>query len=183
MADAQKPAPQNPAPDVSPRPPFAHGTTEGERFRWVPILGGVVLVAVLVGLLVWFSRGSQKPAAPNPYADNLKFSDVKLAAAQNFVGGTVTYIEGKITNAGEKTVVGATVEAIFRNSLGQVVQRETLPVRVLVFQGPDRDVLDLHTAPLKPGATADFRLSIEGTISTDWNQGYPEMRVVSVSTQ
>jgi hypothetical protein len=178
MADAQKPAPQPPVP-----PPFAPRTAEGESFRWIPILGGVVLVAVIVGLLVWFSRGAQKAPAPNPYADNFKFSDVKLAAAQNFVGGTVTYIEGKITNAGDKTVAGATVEAIFRNSLGQVVQRETLPVRVLVFQGPDRDVVDLRTAPLKPGATADFRLSIEGTISTDWNQGYPEMRVVSVSTQ
>ncbi len=178
MADAQKSAPQAPGPT-----PFAPGTTEGEGFQWMPILAGVVLVAVVLGLLVWFSRGSQKPAAPNPYADNLKFSEIKLSAAQNFVGGTVTYIEGKITNSGDKIVVGATVEAIFRNSLGQVVQRETLPVRVLVWQGPDRDVLDLRSAPLKPGATADFRLSIEGTISTDWNQGYPEMRVVSVSTQ
>jgi hypothetical protein len=178
MADAQKSAPQMPAP-----PPFTPATPGDEGFRWMPILAGVVLVAVVIGLLIWFSRGAQPPAAPNPYTDNLKFSDIKLSAAQNFVGGTVTYIEGKVTNAGDKTVVGATVEAIFRNSLGQVVQREVLPVRVLVWQGPDRDVLDLRTAPLKPGATADFRLSIEGTISTDWNQGYPEMRVASVSTQ
>ncbi len=178
MADAQKPARQASAP-----PPFAPRTTEDEGFRWMPILAGVVLVAVVVGLLIWLSRGSQKPALPNPYVDNLKFSDIKLSAAQNFVGGTVTYIEGKITNAGDKTVVGAMVEAIFRNSLGQVVQRETLPVRVLGWQGPDRDVLDLRSAPLKPGATADFRLSIEGTISTDWNQGYPEMRVVSATTR
>ncbi len=178
MADAQKTAPQAPVP-----PPFTPRSVEGEGFRWMPALAGVVLVAVVLGLLIWFSRGSQKPAAPNPYADNLKFSDIKFSAAQNFVGGTVTYIEGKITNAGDRTIVGATVEAIFRNSLGQVVQREVLPVRVLVWQGPDRDVLDLRTAPLKPGATADFRLSIEGTISADWNQGYPEMRVASVTIQ
>ncbi len=178
MADAQKAAPQTPAP-----PPFGRISAEDDGFRWMPVLAGVVLVAVVVGLLIWLSRGSQKAAIPNPYADNLKFSDLKLSAAQNFVGGTVTYIEGKITNAGDKIVVGDTVEAIFRNSLGQVVQREVLPVRVLAWQGPDRDVLDLRTSPLKPGATADFRLSIEGTISTDWNQGYPEMRVASVATQ
>jgi len=51
-----------------------------------------------------------------------------------------------------------------------------------VFQGPDRDILDLRSAPLKPGASADFRLTIEGSISADWNQGYPEVRISSVST-
>jgi hypothetical protein len=105
-----------------------------------------------------------------------------MAAAQNFVGGTVTYVEGKITNAGDKTVIGAVAEVIFRNSLGEVVQKEHIPIRVLVFQGPDRDILDLRSAPLKPGASADFRLTIEGTISADWNQGYPEVRIASVST-
>jgi hypothetical protein len=113
----------------------------------------------------------------------VKVSDIKLSAAQNFVGGTVTYVEGRITNAGDRTVTGATAEVIFRNSLGEVVQREDIPVRVLVWQGPDRDILDLRSAPLRPGSTADFRLTIEGTISADWNQGYPEVRIVSLSTQ
>jgi hypothetical protein len=103
-----------------------------------------------------------------------------MAAAQNFVGGTVTYVEGKIVNLGDKTVIGATAEVIFRNSLGEVVQKEDVPVRVLAWQGPDRDIVDLRNAPLKPGSVADFRLTIEGNISTDWNQGYPEVKIVSV---
>ena len=88
----------------------------------------------------------------------------------------------QITNTGDKTVSGAVAEVIFRNSLGEVVQKEQIPIRVLVFQGPDRDILDLRSAPLKPGASADFRLTIEGSISADWNQGYPEVRIASVST-
>ena len=162
--------------------PFSPTTPADSPGPWRAILAGVVVVAVLIGLLVWLGGGNRSaPAAPNPYADQLQISNVKMAAAQNFVGGTVTYVDGKITNTGAKTVTGAVAEVIFRNSLGEVVQKEQIPVRVLVFQGPERNILDLRSAPLKPGASADFRLTIEGTISADWNQGYPEVRVASVT--
>ena len=163
--------------------PFSPTTPADSPGPWRAILAGVVVVAVVIGLLVWLGVGNRSaPAAPNPYADQLQISNVKMAAAQNFVGGTVTYVDGKITNTGAKTVTGAVAEVIFRNSLGEVVQKEQIPVRVLVFQGPERNILDLRSAPLKPGASADFRLTIEGTISADWNQGYPEVRIASVST-
>ena len=141
------------------------------------------MVAIVVGLLVWLGGGNRSaPPPPNRYADKLQISNVKMAAAQNFVGGTVTYVEGRIANTGDKTVIGVVAEVIFRNSLGEVVQKEQIPIRVLVWQGPERNILDLRSAPLKPAASADFRLTIEGTISTDWNQGYPEVRIASVST-
>jgi len=173
-------APSQPPLDDTPFSPKLPAESPGP---WRAIIIGVAVVAVLIGLLVWLGSGGRTaPEAPNPYAEQLQISNVKMAAAQNFVGGTVTYVDGKITNTGEKTVTGAVVEVIFRNSLGEVVQKEQIPIRVLVFQGPDRNILDLHSAPLKPGASADFRLTIEGTISADWNQGYPEVRIASVST-
>jgi len=163
--------------------PFSPTTPGGSPGPWRAVVAGVAVVAVMLGLLVWLGGGKRSTAqAPNPYADKLQVSNVKMAAAQNFVGGTVTYVEGRITNTGDKTVSGAVAEVLFRNSLGEVVQKEQIPIRVLVFQGPDRDILDLRSAPLKPGASADFRLTIEGSISADWNQGYPEVRISSVST-
>jgi hypothetical protein len=171
-----------PAGDPPETTPFSSATPAESTGPWRAIIIGVAVVAVLIGLLVWLGSGNRSaPAAPNPYAGQLQISDVKMAVAQNFVGGAVTYVDGKITNAGEKTVSGAVAEVIFRNSLGEVVQREQIPIRVLVFQGPDRNILDLRSAPLKPGASADFRLTIEGTISADWNQGYPEVRIASVT--
>lgn len=163
-------------------PAFSPSTEESQR-PWLAIVAGIAFVVIVLGLLVWFG-GSSRTASQgrNPYADKLQISSVKMAVAQNFVGGTVTYVEGKIANAGDKTVTGAVAEVIFRNSLGEIVQKEQIPIRVLVFQGPDRDILDLRSAPLKPGAIADFRLTIEGKISADWNQGYPEVRVASIST-
>ncbi len=162
--------------------PFSATPTGDSPGPWRAIVAGVAVVAIVVGLLVWLGGGKRSASqAPNPYADKLQVSNVKMAAAQNFVGGTVTYVEGKITNSGDQTVTGGGAEVIFRNSLGEVVQKELIPIRVLVFQGPDRGILDLRSAPLKPGASADFRLTIEGNISADWNQGFPEVRISSVS--
>jgi len=172
MSAAEKPAETPFSPTV---PPDSPGP-------WRAIVAGVAVLVIVLGLLVWLGGGKRSNApAPNPYADKLQISGVKMAAAQNFVGGTVTYVEGRITNTGDKTVSGAVAEVIFRNSLGEVVQKEQIPIRVLVFQGPDRDILDLRSAPLKPGASADFRLTIEGSISADWNQGYPEVRIASLT--
>src|SRR5271167_3736531 len=86
-----------------------------------PILLGVVLVVVVVGVIALITRGSPKSAAtPHPYAANLKLSDLKMSAAENFVGASVTYIDGTVTNTGDKTVTHAAIHVAFRNSLGEV---------------------------------------------------------------
>ncbi len=152
--------------------------------RWRAAVIGIVLIVVVVGLIILLSR-AEKPAAsgPPPYAANLKLSDLKLSAAQNFVGATVTYLDGKITNTGDKTVTGITVEAMFKNSMDQVAQKEILPVHVLQLGGPYPDVLDLGAAPLAPAQTRPFRLTVEGSITTDWNQQYPDLRIVGVQSK
>jgi len=90
-----------------------------------------VIVAALAYVL---SRGhgpgvSTRPAAP-AYAPNLQVADLHLSAAENFVGARVTYLDGKLTNGGTKTVIGAQVEVVFRNTLGEVVDRQMQPIRV-----------------------------------------------------
>lgn len=163
--------------------PFSATTPDDSPGPWRAIAAGAAVLAILIGLLIWLGGGKRSASpAPDPYISKLQVSNVRMAAAQNFVGGTVTYVEGTITNTGDKTATGAVAEVIFRNSLGEIVQKEQIALRVLVFQGPDRDILDLRSAPLKPGASADFRLTIEGSVSADWNQGYPEVRIASVST-
>ena len=61
-----------------------------------------------------------------------------------------------------ETVTGATVEVVFRNSMGQIVQRETLPL-MLYHTGLAGfpDVAPLSAAPLMPNQTRDFRLTFE----------------------
>jgi hypothetical protein len=71
---------------------------------------------------------------------------------------------------------------MFKNSLGQVVQTENLPIRILQTSGPYPDAVDLMLAPLAPHSTRPFRFIVEH-VSADWNQQYPELKIVQVTTR
>lgn len=163
--------------------PFGLPPVEEEGRRWLPLAIGAGLIVLVVGAILIFGR--PKPpavAALDPYAENLRIGDLKLSAAENFVGGTVNYLEGKISNVGNKTVASAVIECVFRNSLGQVVQRENVPLRLLTTRAGVVDVESLAVAPLTPNQTRDFRLTFEH-ISADWDHGYPELRFIHISTK
>jgi hypothetical protein len=149
-----------------------------------PILIGVVIVAVVVGALIFAFRSDQKkPAEPSPYAANLKFSDLKASAAQNFAGATVSYLDGQITNTGNQTIIHAIVQVTFKDDMGQVAQKEELPIHVLRTGGPYDEAVDLNMSPLLPGQTKPFRLTFED-ISAQWNQhSYPDMQVTEVAVK
>jgi hypothetical protein len=103
-------------------------TPEERSSNWLPIAFGVVLVVVVVVIASLLLRTDSKIAnAPPAYAANLKFSDMKMSAAENFVGATVTYLDGTVTNSGDKTVSHAVVSVSFKDSLGQVVQADDVP--------------------------------------------------------
>src|SRR5450759_2017809 len=79
--------------------PNANPATERQESSLRPILIGIVIVGVVVGILALIFRAEQKkPAAPPAYAANLKFSDLKTSAEQNFVGATVSYIAVSYTH-------------------------------------------------------------------------------------
>ena len=163
--------------------PNINPTTERQESSLRPILVGIVIVGIVVGILALIFRAEQKkPVAPPAYAANLKFSDIKTSAAQNFVGATVSYIDGAITNTGDKTVIHAVAQITFKDELGQTAQREELPIRVLRTGGPYDEAVDLNLSPLAPGQRKPFRLTFEN-ISAQWNHAYPELQIMQVSTR
>lgn len=160
--------------------PNVNPTAEPAESSLRPVLIGIVIVAVVVGILALILRSEQKkPAAPSPYAANLKFSDLKASAAQNFAGATVSYLDGTITNVGNQTVIHAAVQVTFRDDMGQTAQREELPIRVLRTGGPYDEAVDLNLSPLLPGQSKPFRLTFEN-ISNQWNHAYPDLQVTQV---
>jgi Protein of unknown function (DUF2393) len=137
----------------------------------------VIAVAVIMALLL---RSQPKSASgPPPYAASLKLSDFKMSAAENFVGATVSYVDGTVTNAGGKTVTHAIVEVRFKDDMGQLAQREEIPMQVLKTSGPYPEAVDFGVSPLGPGQSQPFRLTFE-SISAQWNRQYPDIQVTDV---
>lgn len=148
--------------------------------NWLAIGIGIALVViVVVGASLLLRTDSRIANPPDPYAANIKFSDLKMSAAENFVGSTVTYLDGTVTNGGDKTVTHASVSVSFRDSLGQIVQAEDVPLRILQTSGPYPEAVDLSVAPLVSAQSKPFRLTFEH-VSADWNHEYPELRVTEV---
>ena len=147
------------------------------------IVGAVVLViAIMVGIAFLLREPPRRVAPPSPYITQLKLSDFKMSAAENFIGHTVSYIDGSITNTGDKTVTRVMVEVNFQDSIGQLAQREELPLRVIRANGAYNEPVDLNVAPLSPGQSAPFRLTFD-SISQQWNRQYPQIRITDATTK
>jgi hypothetical protein len=163
--------------------PRLNPTTEKETSAVRPILIGIVLLGVVVAILALILRSEQpKPAAPPAYAVNLKFLNLQTSAAQNFVGATVSYLDGTVSNTGDKTVSHAVVQITFKDDMGQTAQREEVPIRVLRTGGAYDEAVDLSVSPLAPGQSKPFRLTFEN-ISAQWNHAYPDLQITQMTTK
>jgi hypothetical protein len=154
---------------------------DSSRLIILAAVAGVIAVTLVIAFLL---REPPRLAKTVPaYATNLKFSDFKMSAAENFVGSTVSYIDGTVTNSGDKTVTRIVLDVVFKDELGQVAQDEPdAPLRVLKTSGPYPEAVDLSVAPLGPGQSQPFRLTFDH-ISAQWNRQYPEIRITDLTVK
>src|SRR6185437_13112342 len=130
---------------------------ESDTTNWTPIIVGAALVAAVIILLVLVGRSSasNNSTPTDPYLAQLQLSNLHMATAESFAGGSVTYIQGTITNTGNKKVSDARVQILFKNSLGEIAQKETLPVMVVLPNVPYVDYGPMAQAPLASGKSSD----------------------------
>ena len=145
------------------------------------IIGLVLVVAVVAGIAIVGRNSANNANAADPYSSKLQMGDIKLSAADNFVGSTVTYMDFDLKNTGNQTLAGGQVEAQFKNTMGEVVQKETLPLNVLTQNqlGGYPDLTSLSMSPIPPGQSKTIRLTLEH-VSSDWNQSYPDIRFMNL---
>jgi len=158
--------------------------TEGDRdtSRLIIMIAVTVVIGGALGLAFLLREPPKAARQPSPYIANIKLSNFKMSAAENFIGATVTYIDGEITNAGDKTVTRVMVQVNFEDSMGQLAQREELPMRVVRTNGAYLEPVDLNVSPLGPGQTAPFRLTFD-SVSAQWNHQYPPITIMDVQVK
>jgi hypothetical protein len=158
-------------------------TDERDSSRRIIFLAvAVVLVVAVVAALLLRTEPKAASGLPPAYAANLTLSDFKMSAAENFVGATVSYIDGTVNNTGAKTVTHAAVQVLFKDDMGQIAQKEEVPLRALRSSGPYPEAVDLSVSPLAPGQSQPFRLTFE-SISAQWNHQYPDIQVIDVTAK
>ena len=186
MSGSPTPPTNNNAPELFAPPPPPE---DSSRRTLIGLVCGIL--GIVIALVVIFSHGgrnsspSQNPNEPTPlalYAANLPLTNTHMSTATVPAGGKLYYIEGEVQNTGKQTITGATVELLFKDSLGKIAQRETEPLRVVIATEPALDTTDLAHAPLAPGQSRQFRITIEH-VSNDWNGEYPELRIIRTSSK
>lgn len=151
------------------------------------MVAAAVVILVIGVIILVVGRGKTPTvtpisATPDPYAANLPITDLKMSESSNLAGGKVTYIDGHITNNGNKTVTGIAAQILFRNVANEVAQNETQQVKWIRTRDPYIDLEPVSAAPLKPGEGRDFRMIFD-TVAPSWNGAYPEIRIVQVTTK
>lgn len=151
--------------------------------NWMPVgiaLGVVALV--FVGPVLTVGRRRAATEMDSAYAQQVRLGSFAMSESSNFAGGKITYLDGTVTNAGTKTLVGTRVRVLFRNAAGEVSQNMSMPLNLIRTREPYIDTEPMAQAPLKPGESREFRLIFD-QVTTDWDGQYPQVTVVGAATR
>ena len=171
-------------------PGFLASQQTRDATSWLPWI--IAAAVVIVGIGIWAVVGNHaNPDSPaggtgmapaDPYAASLPISGLQMSEADSFSGAKVTYIDGQITNTGNRTLTAITVQVGFHSDVGQYAQRLAVPLSLIRTRQPYVDIQPVSAAPIEPGQQRDFRLIFD-TVPAEWNQQYPEVRVISVHSK
>lgn len=153
----------------------------------LPWIIALVVVLVAIGALVALSH-HQPPANPggaglapaDPYSASLPITNLEMSQAGNMAGSQTTYIDGQITNKGQKTVTGITIQVAFHGFSNPISSKQTMPLTLIRTRQPYVDTEPVSASPIQPGQTREFRLIFDN-IPQDWDQNYPSMRIIQVA--
>jgi Protein of unknown function (DUF2393) len=162
---------------------------EPEGRSWLPwVIAGLVVVVVLAGMLLSShrdraaQRAEEASQTPDAYASHVIIGNLQMSEATNFAGGKVTYVDGVITNKGDKTVTGVNVLVTFNNDIAEPPQQSPMPLTLIRTREPYVDIEPVAAEPLKPGDSHEFRLIFDH-VSPTWNQQYPVIQPIHVQTR
>ncbi len=162
----------NEIPRSSPAP-----QNEGGRQFGLALFSGLIVVLILAaGFYFWSHGGPNQPAGPAPlpmgadekaYAPQIQYSDFQLSRATNMLKTEITYVDGVISNTGNRSVVEIEFLLEFHDLTGKVMFHDT---RRLYGKG---------STPLAAGEKRDFELAFEN-VPDGWDQRPPTFTVTGL---
>lgn len=145
----------------------------------IPLLVGLIVVAVLIAGLGYLNKPAAKPPAQisasadaRAYLPHLELSDVGMQATENFMQQQVVEVQGKIGNKGPRPLASVDVYCLFYGLDGRELHRERLPI----LGGPASGA----RTPLQPGDTRAFRLPFD-SLPEGWNQAMPKLVIAKIA--
>lgn len=147
------------------------------RFPVTFLAGAVVVLGLLAGIYLWMRSlpavaPQAEPRLPftpveQSYAERIHFQNLSMSRAENFLHQEVTYLTGEIANGGTRTILDLQVTIEYRDTLDQVILRET------------RRPLGSRPVPLPGGRSREFQFGFEH-IPDGWNHQVPIPRVTGL---
>jgi hypothetical protein len=160
----------------NPKSPAAQKNEGGRQFGLALISGLLVVLFLAGGFYLWSRGGANQPAGPAPlpmgveeqtYAPQIRYSDFQLSRATNMLKTEITYVDGMISNTGNRSVAEIEILLEFHDLSGKIMFHDT---RRLYGRG---------ATPLAPGEKRDFELAFE-SVPDGWDQRPPAITVTGL---
>ena len=132
----------------------------------IPILAILLMVAPTGCGQKLHNPSSQATAAEaESYKPKIELTHIGLAKGESFLGDHVYYIEGRVKNLGNRVVQRIELTFFFKDSLNQVVLKESR--KAVEYKGG---------GGLEPQQSNNFQVAFEH-LPKDWNHIIPEVEV------
>ena len=160
---------------------FLAGAKDPDTRSFTPWLIAGVVVLLIVGVLLFSSRSHKdtNSAAPDAYAAKIAIGAIALSQSSNMAGSQITYVDGTITNQGDRVVTGIVVQTTFHEATGLTPQIESSNLNLIRTRDPYIDIQPVSANPIKPGESREFRLIFD-RVTPEWDQKTPDIRVMRV---
>jgi hypothetical protein len=160
---------------------FGGGPNEEKSRFPAAFVAGLIVISVIV-LIFFFATRSSEPTQPNrrpklpftaeaqSYASNIHFQNLALSESSNMLNQHFTYLDGVISNGGQRAIKAMEVLVEFHDPFNQVILRES------------HRVIAASAQPLPPGQQRSFEITFEA-LPAEWNQQYPTIRITGLVLQ